>query len=319
MNRNQFIQYIEHPENMDGNSIALLDGLIKEFPYFSTAHLLYAKNLCNENSIHYNAQLKITAAYASDRKILYRLIKKETSKIVAEEKMLAEESKTIVVETKKNEVIEIPKSDEVILELLGVKQQPMFVEFKEEKTPAQETSYPKVEGLDEVEKLESDKTKLNKEEFISAINASIEKEAGDEKMNEPMFINESDEHKTVLDKNSKYSFGDWLKAAETKNIIQDTTLEENRKSISELIDKFIDNEPRISKPKAEFFSPVDKARQSVTDSDELVTETLAKIYAQQGNYLKAIRSYEILIMKHPEKSATFATRIKELKRNIGQK
>ena len=78
MNKAQFISFVETPEKMTGTDSVLLGDLIKNFPYFQTAQLLYAKSLHNTNSIHYNNQLRITAVYATDRKVLYRLITKQT-------------------------------------------------------------------------------------------------------------------------------------------------------------------------------------------------------------------------------------------------
>jgi hypothetical protein len=84
-------------------------------------------------------------------------------------------------------------------------------------------------------------------------------------------------------------------------------------SKKELIDKFITEEPRISAPKREFFSPEDKARQSIADHEDLVSETLARIYEQQSLYSKAVKIYEKLMLLIPEKSSYFAARIEELK------
>jgi len=51
---------------------------------------------------------------------------------------------------------------------------------------------------------------------------------------------------------------------------------------------------------------------SVSENDELITETLANIYFQQKNYEKAIDAFEKLSLKYPEKSIYFASRIKEI-------
>lgn len=84
-------------------------------------------------------------------------------------------------------------------------------------------------------------------------------------------------------------------------------------SKEELIDKFIEEQPSISRPKAEFFDPVKVARHSTTEQDDLVSETLANIHAQQGNTKKAIEIYRRLSLKFPEKSSYFAARIEKLK------
>src|ERR1035437_413099 len=78
MNRTQFISYLENPDKLSGNDGIMISELLKNFPYFQTAHLLYAKSLHNQHSIHYNNQLKIAAAFATDRKMLHRLITKQS-------------------------------------------------------------------------------------------------------------------------------------------------------------------------------------------------------------------------------------------------
>ena len=49
------------------------------------------------------------------------------------------------------------------------------------------------------------------------------------------------------------------------------------------------------------------------DAMDFVTETLAKIYADQGYYDKAIEVYAKLILLYPEKSTYFATLVNEIK------
>ena len=66
-------------------------------------------------------------------------------------------------------------------------------------------------------------------------------------------------------------------------------------------------------PKKEFFSPTNTALQSSTTNNNLMTETLAKVYLEQGHLEKAITAYEILSLKYPQKSSLFANQIKAIK------
>ena len=92
--------------------------------------------------------------------------------------------------------------------------------------------------------------------------------------------------------------------------------EEKKLTKSEIIDKFIAENPSISRPKQEFFNPISAAQDSVVDQEKIVSETLAMIYARQGYFEKAISIYEKLILKNPEKSIYFAGQINELKNKL---
>ena len=86
-----------------------------------------------------------------------------------------------------------------------------------------------------------------------------------------------------------------------------------RSGTSALIDKFIAENPTIRKPKAGFFSAIEKANQSISGEDEFATETLANIYIKTGKIEKAIKIYEKLSLLYPEKRDYFALLIEMLK------
>tara|TARA_B100001093_G_scaffold518651_1_gene604294 strand:- start:2828 stop:3493 length:666 start_codon:yes stop_codon:yes gene_type:complete len=116
----------------------------------------------------------------------------------------------------------------------------------------------------------------------------------------------------VYDNSDMYSFSEWLKLSTLQPItrIEKTnSLEKKMKKIGEFIE--YNNSKDI--PKKEFFSPKQMVDESSIENNYLMTETLAKIYLEQGHYQKAITAYEILSLKYPQKSSLFADQIKAIK------
>ncbi|MEC8758270.1 MAG: hypothetical protein VXX70_01870, partial [Bacteroidota bacterium] len=83
-----------------------------------------------------------------------------------------------------------------------------------------------------------------------------------------------------------------------------------------LIDLFIRNEPVISPIQPDVERPAIKelAKESLVEDTSLITETMARIYAAQGQLGRARRAYKLLALKYPEKSVYFAAQSKTLGR-----
>lgn len=136
---------------------------------------------------------------------------------------------------------------------------------------------------------------------------------------------------SVITRTGSRSFSDWLRVGSVASSVvsSDGTDKEaagyqlesatqpkpgESDNKSDLIDKFIREEPRIVPAKSEFYSPGNMARKSAQEHEDLISETLARIYAQQGRFDKAIVTYERLSLKLPEKKAYFASLIDNLKK-----
>ena len=105
---------------------------------------------------------------------------------------------------------------------------------------------------------------------------------------------------------TKNSFIKWLKAS--KPISE---LENNQNS---LIDNFLNSDHKITSKKE--FDLKDFSSDFQPSKSEYMTETLAKIYFEQKKFKEAIRAYEILGLKYPEKISLFADQIKTIKNNL---
>ncbi|MGB2128799.1 MAG: hypothetical protein ACPHXR_04890 [Flavicella sp.] len=109
-----------------------------------------------------------------------------------------------------------------------------------------------------------------------------------------------------------HSFSEWLQLSKVSPIVRKENRNPNEKSLqnSDLIDRFIELNPSISRIKKDV-KPV-KSNFTVTNKTGLMTETLAKVYLEQKKYNSAIKAYDILILKYPEKSGYFADQIKKI-------
>lgn len=301
MNQTDFTYILQHPQAITHQQTDVVKSIIDEFPYFQSARAIYLKGLKNQSSFKYNQELKTTAAYTTDRSILFDFItsedfiQNEISQFIKQNIAHLKNIEVDIEDISVNKSVTIDDAlKQQIKDTSGVLDPALF-EPKEERPK-------KAFVLDESQSIENI-TEETKTQYPSATDILS--------LGTPL----------QFDKKEKHSFNEWLKLTCFSPIVRDeekkkpTTTKEHEIDTSdkakkfELIDKFIIQKPKIN-PLKSSSSKGNLAKAQMIQPEALMTETLARIYVEQKNYTKAIQSYKILSLKYPEKSSFFANQIK---------
>lgn len=282
MNAQTFTYILEHPDAITIDQTKELRDLLDQFPYFQSAHALYLKGLKNQESFTYNKALKITAAHTTDRNVLFDYI---TSPLFSQ-----------------NEISEQIKHHEQKLMELPV------------------TQLEDVSLQVEHEELQKAVDILSPDLFIAKQDSVMTPETV-LKVGKPLDFNANENH----------SFAEWLKLTTFKpiqrqeSLIKVTQLDQkgendivmegatlSRKRKEEIINSFIETNPKIKVAHSQKTPKKDFSKQRLITPEVLMTETLARVYLEQKNYKKATQAYRILSLKYPEKSGFFADQIRAI-------
>ena len=74
MNQKILYDWMEHPECLDRDTLYELRTLLARYPYFQTVRLLYLKNLFLLHDVSFGEELRRSALYISDRRVLLELV-----------------------------------------------------------------------------------------------------------------------------------------------------------------------------------------------------------------------------------------------------
>jgi len=273
-----FTYLLNNPDAVTEKQMMELERVLSEFPYFQSAGAIRLKGLFNQNSFRYNLELKKLASQTTDRMVLFDFITSEN------------------FGGKTKDIHEIEVFDTEIVPTQWVSTQEKLQQSIRTSIKSSQT-----EGETEIEtdpKTKNETSEPQPEESLG--------------VGKPIEFSNSD----------KFSFTQWLQLTKAKPIKREETSdkkEEEKLKLSdeklkkiEIIDKFIETNPKIIPSKDAPINPILDIKP--LDNTTLMTETLAKVYLEQKKYQKAIEAYEILILKYPEKSVFFADRIENIKK-----
>jgi tetratricopeptide (TPR) repeat protein len=278
LNTYELTYLLNKPNAIKNKHTIGLEKIVNEFPFFQSARALLLKGLYHQESFQYNPYLRKTAAFTTDRSVLFDFI--TSGNFAPVQKLFIEEKDAFINEIKVNDI--------EVVTVLAPGNTP-----KVETSTLEQSIAKSIIEAEETEAISND----------SAIFAAVSDKLN---MGKPLDFS----------KEEKHSFQEWLQLAnfnpiERENKASEQAIDPKKQKKIALIDRFIETNPKISPMKE--MSKIAHIPEQNQDHSYLMTETLAKVYLEQRKFQKAIQAYEILILKYPEKSTFFANRIADIR------
>ena len=183
-----------------------------------------------------------------------------------------------------------------------------------------ETIVEKINESDEIKKDLTQKKTENIEQSTLKQEINVQKEFKETSVEQETTGSPETPKKLEVEEASKeklpenLSFLEWIEWIKNNDpgSLQDLESKSTFEDKIDLIDSFLKNNPKI--PPVSANTPKQNlSKDNTFDKEELMTETLAKVYVKQGKFKKALLSYKILSLKYPEKNSFFADQIKAIK------
>ena len=391
MMNTRVLDIIKNPEIIHIDDLKLLKTEIEKFPYAQSLRAIYLLGIHRFNRDNFQKELAKTAAYTTDKRILYNFINQEK-----EHESLKEEevkSEGIQAESVKQDCLAFSEEREITnaetkedSTIVVVEETEEYCKKAQEKEEKEAVIYEKpidfylkdlqnIEPPKNIEPIVAEKKSImdfytpqsykeenqleersvpspisfyQKQIKTSMGTSSEENEAEssegiwwkpiqqkyEERITQPEiqeepvedvinisflgteFVEKTSEETADKEEKSNVSvfintWQNWLKI--DRNASAEISQQDKKAAI---IDKFIENNPKISPIKEDVDFIV---KEKSNDISHLMTETLAQLYVEQKLYTKAIQAYKILQEKHPERTEEFEERIEEIKKSRNNK
>lgn len=300
----KIVKLLKQAQEVSPEDLFLIEDKIERYPYFHSLYFLHSKALQETAPETFEKSLQKAALYAPNRAVLYEFLHQPT-----------EETNIVAPETETNIDAVVEKiSTELENETLETKPTVSLSDSQKPTIELEEKSLP----IEKFEDTEPQFDEISKEDIAEEVIIQ-EKESSAQEIDRNILQIVADENTPGKDIENQeignYSFSEWLHSvapiSENKDEI-DRKKKETQKKF-EIIDEFLDKNPKISSPREFQASQPQKPLQQKDTMSHLMTETLANIYMEQHKYDKAIKAYTILRLKYPKKSGYFADRINEIK------
>ena len=348
MNTELLHKSMSHPESIAQPEVEALQQIVREFPYFGAAQTLLSRAYLNAQDHRLTDQVSHAAFYTGNRMGLYQLLHprsiesapgmdERTSIPETPPKALEVEPHTDGQQSEFSElasrVLEDEHTSAVTKPLEATDEEPIAVPVSQEATS--EVSVEVAQQSDSIQDVQEHPSSLLQEQIlIGAIADSIALEVIPER---------NDDHPQEQAKPTT-DFGAWLKQRsratgfttnekqvgspddpdeEPQSFYQSASVRGQHRMLQaesgedkqrKIIDRFIQYEPKIERGRSPEYPQANMAKESLEEDPELVTETMAQLFARQGKFDKARKAYRKLMEQFPEKSVYFAAQLKSIEK-----
>ena len=272
---------------VSGEDLDALKELVARYPYAGPLRMMLAKAAERAGDLERRELLLRAGAHVSSRSAMLAYFLGPA---------LVEEAQAVHAEVERME--EVTEQD--LVELVWHDQ---TSDSAEEESPAPDP-------------VEESPDPLPRENMVTAIASVIESEVSawveEDEPAEPTKREGVEVPGLALEAAPQSLFGRWLKqrAQETGFGGQ----REVEQGAAALIDAFLaKGDVRLGPVRDTLQTTEDWAKQGLVEDPSLVTETMAKLYAAQGQMGRARKAYKLLALKYPEKSVYFAAQLKKLR------